>query len=101
MSKEILTSLSANNLGEEVILLGIAANCKAGACMQLEDGSIVYIFEKHEWEDKYINQLVEVEGRIISKKLIPDVQVDSNGAISAGAAGEQFVLTEIKKIKKS
>jgi hypothetical protein len=92
--------LSKNLFGKEISLYGLAFDSKAGAVLKLKDGIIVYIYDLASWSSEFLGQKTCVTGTIQQKKIIPDVRIDENGAISQGAPGEQYLLENIKEIKK-
>lgn len=100
LKRKIYDSFSEKMLGKEITLLGIAFNSKAGAVLKLKDDMIVYISDLVYWSDKFLKQQMHVTGIFYRKKIIPDVIIDENGAISQGAPGEQYVLENVKEIKK-
>ncbi|MHA1144586.1 MAG: hypothetical protein ACTSRW_07610 [Candidatus Helarchaeota archaeon] len=95
----IRDSIIGTTIGEETTFLGVAANAKGGACITLRNGEVIYIVGVREWSDEYLNRKIVITGVFNEKKLIPDPIVDEDGAISAGAQGNQHVLENIKKIE--
>ena len=100
MKRKIDDSFSKKMLGKEITLLGIAFDSKAGAVLKLKDDMIVYISNLIYWPDEFLKQPMCVTGTLYKKKIIPDVTIDENGAIGQGAPGEQYVLEDVKEIKK-
>ncbi len=95
---EVFTKIILELLNLEISIQGIAAVSKAGACIKLAE-DVVFIQDKHDWEDGELNKTVVVTGTLVEKKFIPDPVIDKDGAISQGAKGTQFVLEGIKKIE--
>ncbi|MHA1126538.1 MAG: hypothetical protein ACTSO7_08620 [Candidatus Heimdallarchaeota archaeon] len=95
---EIFTKITPELLNKEISMKGLAVVSKAGACIKLAE-DIVFIQNKHDWEDEELNKIVVVTGTLVEKKFIPDPVIDEDGAISQGAEGTQFVLEGIKKIE--
>lgn len=93
--------LSENLIGKEISLSGLAFDSKAGAVLKLKDGIIVYIYDLSSWSSEFLGQKTCVTGLLQKKKIIPDVRIDEDGSISQGAPGEQYLLEDIKEIKKS
>ena len=100
LKQKIYDAFSEKLLGKEITLLGIAFDSKAGAVLKLKDDMIVYISELIYWSDEFLRQQMCVTGTLYKKKIIPDVTIDENGAIGQGAPGEQYVLENVKEIKK-
>lgn len=98
-NKKIFSSISDNLLNKKVTLVGLAANAKAGACLKVEN-NVLYLQDRLEWEEDFIEEQVSITGILIKKKIIPDPTVDEEGAISTGAYGEQYVIEKIEEIKK-
>jgi hypothetical protein len=85
-------------LQKKIAIFGIAVRSKAGPCIKLRDGNIVFIHELADWDDDFLHQKVKAVGKLFLKKIIPDVQIDENGAISQGAAGKQHILEDVEEI---
>lgn len=100
MKRKIYDSFSEKLLGKEITLLGIAFDSKAGAVLKLKDDIIVYIDDLASWSSEFLKQKISVIGTLQQKKIIPDVTIDAHGAISQGAPGDQYLLENIKEIKK-
>ena len=98
---KLYDSFSEKLLGKEITLLGVAFDSKAGAVLKLKNDIIVYINDLVYWPAEFLRQKMRVTGILQQKKMIPDVTIDKNGAISQGAPGEQYLLENIKEIKKS
>ena len=71
---------------------GKARDAKAGAVVVLDGGEPVYIEGLDYWPSDIEGKRVRATGFLKQKKLIPDPVVDSEGAISQGAEGDQTVL---------
>lgn len=71
---------------------GKARDAKAGAVVVLDSGEPVYIEGLDGWPSDIEGKRVRATGVLKRKKLIPDPVVDSDGAISQGAEGDQTVL---------
>ncbi|NHI94864.1 MAG: hypothetical protein EAX96_20415 [Candidatus Lokiarchaeota archaeon] len=95
MKNEVLESVSNELIGKEITLKGEVANCKAGPCLSLKDGSIIYV---QELNDELIGKKIKLKATFLRKKIIPDPMIDENGAISTGAHGDQFILENIKDL---
>ncbi|MBD3228911.1 MAG: hypothetical protein GF329_12050 [Candidatus Lokiarchaeota archaeon] len=91
-----IESISDDMTNKEMKLSGKVVNCKAGPCIQLKDGNIIYV---QGLRDVYIGKNISIMGILKIKKIIPDPKVNQDGAISAGAHGKQYVLEDIKNIK--
>lgn len=100
MKKKVYELLSENLIGKEITLLGIAYDAKAGAVLKLKNDAIVYIYNLDCWSSEFFGQKTSVTGILQLRKIIPDVEIDETGAISQGAPGEQYLIEEIKEIKK-
>ena len=96
MKKNEKESISKELLGKEITLLGEVVNCKAGPCIKIKDGTVIYVQELNE---ELIGKRIQITGMFLREKLIPDPKVSENGAISTGAYGEQYILENIKNIK--
>jgi hypothetical protein len=101
MKRNIYDSFSAKLLGKELTLLGFAFDSKAGAVLKLKDDIIVYLSDMASWPSEFLKQRMCVTGILQQKKIIPDVTIDENGAISQGAPGDQYLLENITEIKKA
>jgi len=99
MKEKIYDSVSKEIIGNEITLIGTAANCKAGPCLEVKN-TIIYLRGYDSWNDEYFNNKLLVTGTLVHKKLIPDPVIDKDGAISTGAYGLQWVLEKIVEIKK-
>ncbi|MHA1211165.1 MAG: hypothetical protein ACTSSH_01775 [Candidatus Heimdallarchaeota archaeon] len=96
---KIYDSINYEKINHKVSLVGKAVNSKAGACIQLSDGNIVFIQNVPSWDDEYFKKEIIVTGKLFDKKIIPDVYVEEDGSISQGALGTQLILEDIKEIK--
>lgn len=90
-------SISDDIINKEITLSGKVLNCKAGPCIELKDKNIIYV---QELSDEFIGGNILITGTLKIKKIIPDPKIDQEGAISAGAYGNQYVLEKIKDIKR-
>ncbi|MHC1591905.1 MAG: hypothetical protein ACXQS8_07455 [Candidatus Helarchaeales archaeon] len=97
----IRESIAGLKNGEEVTMMGIAANAKGSACIVLKSGEPIYIPEISEWTDELLNRKILITGIYYEKKFIPDPVIDEDGAISTGAFGNQHVLERVKEIKQA
>jgi hypothetical protein len=100
MPNKVFDTISEKVIGKEIALSGVAFDAKAGAVLKLKDNNIVYIQNLSSWPSESLRMQQIVIGTIQKKKMIPDPKVDANGAISQGAYGEQYVLENIKELKK-
>jgi len=100
LKRKIYDLVSENLIGKEITLRGLAFNSKAGAVLKLKNDRIVYIYDLASWSSELLGQKICVTGTFQNKKIIPDVKIDENGAISQGAPGNQDLLENIKEIKK-
>lgn len=73
---------------------GVAQNAKGGAVILTEDGRVVYVLDLEAWPEELLNQEVVATGELEQTDYIPDPVVDDSGAISAGAAGDEWVLRD-------
>lgn len=71
---------------------GTARDAKAGAVVQAEGGSPIYIEGLASWPADLRDQPVEATGMLVAQKAIPD-PVGERGEVSQGAWGTQCVLT--------
>lgn len=83
-----------NQVGEEVLLEGIAENGKGGALLILPYGEVVYIRHLDEWEGDLRGTRISVRGIVRYEKYIPDPAISEDGGISQGALGLQYVLDD-------
>ncbi|MFW9920877.1 MAG: hypothetical protein ACFFED_14855 [Candidatus Thorarchaeota archaeon] len=81
-------------IGEEVVLEGIAENGKGGALIVLPQNEVIYIRHLGSWDDVIRGMRISVKGVVRYEKYIPDPEVSSDGAISQGAIGSQYVLDD-------
>lgn len=88
-----------NHLGERVTLYGIAQNAKGYAVLLTEDEKVIYIRELAEWPEDLLDSSITIKGILRHIKLIPDPNITENGAISQGAQGLQYVLTNYEIIE--
>ncbi len=98
MSQKIAKAISNRLLGRKVTFTGIAQDSKTCACLKLEDNEVIYLPKLSSWEDEYYGKKIIITGRFRRKKIIPDVHVAKDGAISQGAAGKQYILEDISFI---
>ncbi|MBN1329466.1 MAG: hypothetical protein JXA54_08330 [Candidatus Heimdallarchaeota archaeon] len=98
MSEKIEKTISKRLLGKKVTFTGIARDSKTCACILLEDNQIIYLPSQSSWEDEYYSKKIIITGRLRKKKMIPDVEVAKDGAISQGAFGRQYILQDISFI---
>ena len=96
MKKKEYNTIPKNMIGKKITLVGLAVDAKAGASIMLNDNSTIYVQEWDHWDSNFLGKRVRVTGTLISKKFIPDVKIDENGAISQGAPGDQLVLENAK-----
>ena len=75
-------------------IAGTARNAKGGAVILVDATEIpVYVEGLSSWDGTHLDwQRVAVSGTLRQKKYIPDPAVDTDGAISQGAEGDQLVL---------
>lgn len=99
MKEPVYSSVSSDLIGKEVTLTGIAVESKPGPCIKV-DNDIVFIKNKQFWSEELLGQKILVTGKLSREKMIPDAKIDENGAISQGAAGEQYLIEAIAEIKK-
>lgn len=81
----------AGRQGKVVTVVGVARDAKGGAVVLLE-GEPLYVRGLDAWPKGLRDRRVEVTGTLRDEKLIPSPVVDSKGAISQGAEGNQLVL---------
>ena len=75
-----------------VTLEGYAADARAGAVLQTDEGDTIYVAGLAAWPGDLVGRRVEVTGKLSRKKLIPDPEVNEDGEHTAGAYGLQEVL---------
>ena len=80
------------SLGRKVILEGIAQDAKGGAVLITKHREVIYVKDLDSWDSMVLGKNIALEGILKKEKLIPDPRIDGDGAISAGAIGEQYVL---------
>ncbi|HUT82876.1 MAG TPA: hypothetical protein VMZ29_16900 [Candidatus Bathyarchaeia archaeon] len=95
----IFTTYSDSLLDKKVTFSGKTVDCKNCACLQLEDNQVVYIPSISSWDDDYYGKTIIISGLFQKKKIIPDVKIDGNGAISQGAFGSQHILEDIDRLE--
>jgi hypothetical protein len=90
----------ASSIGKTVALHGIARDAKGGAVLVVSSGEPVYVEGLDNWSSELSGKEISATGVLRKKKYIPDPLIASNGAISQGAYGNQYVLekTRWKKI---
>jgi hypothetical protein len=87
-------------LGTQVELKGTARDAKAGAVIVSDAGEPVYVRGLTSWPTELHGSPVAVVGTLQRRKLIPDPSVAADGAVSAGAEGEQLVLMGASEWKR-
>lgn len=85
----------------QVTVEGTARNAKGGAVIVGEDGVPIYLPMLPAWPDGIEGTVVEVDGRLDERKLLPDPAVGEDGAHSAGAEGTQTMLLGAPKWRRS
>ena len=88
-------------VGQQITLEGTAQNAKGGAVVVEAGSGPTYVVGLESWPDALVGQPVEVVGTLNRRKLIPFPVVGDDGAVSAGAQGEQRVLEGAPAWKKS
>jgi len=82
----------AAHVGESVTIRGTAVDARAGAIVQLPDGTPIYVAGLFEWEERVSEKEVEVTGRLVHRpSRIPPTA--PNGPRYHGL-GETFALEE-------
>lgn len=99
MTDKIYDAISEKMIEKIITLKGRAVDSKAGACLKIKD-EIVFIENISSWDDELYDKELLITGILKLKKIIPDVVIDEDGAISQGASGRQYILEDIKEIKK-
>ncbi|NHJ05381.1 MAG: hypothetical protein EAX90_11190 [Candidatus Heimdallarchaeota archaeon] len=99
MTDKIYDTISEKMFEKLITLKGKAVDSKAGACLKIKD-EIVFIEDISSWEDELYGKELLITGILKLKKIIPDVVIEEDGAISQGAPGEQYILEKIKEIKQ-
>ena len=87
-----LSTDPSEHLNENVVLVGVAENAKAGAVVLLADQTAVFIENLDYWDKKSYKKKMKVAGALRSRKLAPDPVVDAAGNVSAGMSGEALIL---------
>ncbi|MCF2143226.1 MAG: hypothetical protein K9W42_05950 [Candidatus Heimdallarchaeota archaeon] len=82
-------------IGKEVILTGLAVRTKAGPAILLKGEQIVFVEKLHDWSEEREGKQLMLKGILSKEKIIPDVVIEPDGAISQGAPGEQLILRNI------
>lgn len=73
---------------------GTARNAKGGAVIVGADGSPIYITGLDAWPAGFEGKRVRAMGTLNSRKRIPSPVIGPDGAVSAGAEGDQTVLDQ-------
>ncbi len=75
------------------VLVGKAANSKAGPVVVCGNGRVVHITGIDPWDDDVVGRMVEVTGLVKDNTCeIPKASVDKDGAISQGIEGDAEVV---------
>ncbi len=90
-----------NHLEEVLTIKGTAKNAKGYAVLLTEEKAVIYIKKLPEWSEEILDTQMNVKGTLKKMKLIPNPIIDQNGAISQGAQGLQYVLTNYEIIRSS
>ncbi|RLI68157.1 MAG: hypothetical protein DRP02_13155 [Candidatus Gerdarchaeota archaeon] len=98
LPNEIIDALE-KYIGKEVVLTGLAVRTKAGPAILLKDKQIVFVENLLEWPEKREGKQLMLKGILSKEKIIPDVVIEADGAISQGASGEQLILRDITFMK--
>jgi len=99
MADKIYDAVSEKMIEKLITLKGKAVDSKAGACLKIKD-EIVFIENISSWDDELYGKELLIKGILKLKKIIPDVVIEEDGAISQGAPGKQYILENIEDIKK-
>jgi len=81
---------------EATTLRGTAHDAKGGAVVQTDEGRVVYVAGLAAWPDELRGRRVEVSGRLVREKRIPDPVVNERGEHSAGAYGDQEIVEDAR-----
>jgi len=100
MTEKIQFQITRAMLGKEVTLVGQALWSKAGPGIFLQDEIFIFIEGIDDWSEELQENQVVVKGVLLEEKVIPDVVIDTNGAISQGALGKQLILRKIISVKE-
>jgi hypothetical protein len=88
-----------NHIGEMITLNGTAKNSKGNSVLITDSKRVIYIKDLMEWPEELLDTHISVKGTLEKIKLIPDPKIEPNGAISQGAEGMQYVLTNYELIE--
>jgi hypothetical protein len=77
---------------QQAEISGMAGNAMAGAVVLTADRTPVYIDGLESWDESLSGRTVRVRGLLRHRQLVPEPQVDADGAVSHGLAGRSFVL---------
>jgi hypothetical protein len=86
------TATPSHTLARTVV--GEAANAKAGAVVLTDVYGEVYVKGLAAWPDDVVGKTVELSGLLRREKLIPDPVTNEDGAVTAGAYGDQTVIAD-------
>ena len=81
-------------LDHEVTLHGIAMDAQAGAVLQLDDGTPVYVGDVAAWDDEFVGQELTVTGVLVRQQLAPEPRRNERGGHSHGMLGGSYVVRE-------
>ena len=79
-------------IGSSTTITGRAANARSGAIIRLDDRTPVYIDGLESWQGSLAGQTIQVQGTLLQRSLAPDPYTSSDGGISHGIDGSNYVL---------
>jgi hypothetical protein len=82
----------SDKVNHEVTIQGVAMNASLGAILMTEDDTPVYLDGIQEWEVELVRKELLVTGVLRYKSIAPTATVDSEGRVSHGVGGDNYVL---------
>jgi len=85
-------TLSHARLGKSTVVYGEAQNDKGAAVIIIRQADPVYVEGLNYWPAEMIGKPVEVHGKLVRKKIIPDSSITRDGAVSQIASVQHWVV---------
>jgi hypothetical protein len=79
-------------VNQQITVRGTAQNARLGAVIMISDDTPIYLEGSEEWNDDFTEREVDVTGVLRRKLLAPEATVNSQGEISHGIDGANYVL---------
>jgi hypothetical protein len=76
----------------EVVIIGIAKNARAGAVLLTEKNTPYYIDGVVSWDDDIKDKKIEVTGILKTETLSADDLQNEKGEMSAGMSGDKLII---------